>query len=331
VSYIHLVHVSPASPPPPPSTGMPETTVSREDGRLVPRGWLDQAPVTRALLTLNVAVWLVQLVLTSGKSLMHLPIREELAFGASYSLATIGENRWETLVTACFLHDGVLHLAVNMVVLWLAGPTVEKNVGSARMAAMYLAAGVVGNLLSITTTEWVSHSGQVTVGASGAISGVLAAALVLGWRVQGWRGQLTQAMVRWLGFVIVFGVLSRFTGRNIDNAAHMGGALAGGAIAAMWRRGYVYSPRASRVILGICGGVLAGAIAIVGWHDQTDRFASMNLQQRDEETNRALDDGRCRDAHDGLMAVERERNKLAPVSRLREKVEAECGHIGDVP
>ncbi len=318
--------MSPASTPPPRPI---DTASPGDDGRLVPRGWLDHAPVTRALLAVNVAVWLVQLVLTGGKSLMHLPIREELAFGGSYSLATIGENRWETLVTACFLHDGVLHLAFNMLALWLAGPLVEKNVGSARMAPMYLVAGVFGNLASISATEWVSHSGLVTVGASGAISGVLAAALVLGWRVQGWRGPLTQAMVRWLGFVIIFGVLSRFTGRNIDNAAHMGGAVAGGVIAAMWRRGYLYSARATRIILGVCAGVLAGAIGIVGWHDQTDRFAAMNLQQRDDDTNRALDDGRCRDAHDGLLAVERERNKLAPVSRLREKVEAECGHIGD--
>jgi len=214
------------------------------------------------------------------------------------------------------------------VALWLAGPLVEKNVGSARMAPMYLVAGIFGNLLSIGASS-MQRIAQVTVGASGAISGVLAAALVLGWRVQGWRGPLTQAMVRWLGFVVVFGVLSRFSGGHIDNAAHMGGALAGGAIAATWRRGYRYSERATRITLGVCAGVLASSIAIVGWHDQTDHFAAMNLQERDEVTNRALDDGRCRDAHDGLLAVERERNKLAPVSRLREKVEAECGHVGD--
>jgi len=317
--------VSPASSSPPPR---PIYAGSEDDGRLVPRGWLDQAPVTRALLTVNVAVWVVQLVLTAGKSLMHLPIREELAFGGSYSLATIGEGRWETLVTACFLHDGILHLAFNMLALWQAGPIVEKNVGSARMAPMYLVAGIFGNLLSIGAT-WMERIAQVTVGASGAISGVLAAALVLGWRVQGWRGPLTQAMVRWLGFVVVFGVLSRFSGGHIDNAAHMGGALAGGVIAATWRRGFRYSARTTRVILGVCGGVLAGAIGIVGWHDQTDRFAAMTLQERDDVTNRALDDGRCRDAHEGLLAVERERNRLAPVSRLREKVEAECGHVGD--
>jgi rhomboid protease GluP len=317
------VSSSPPSPPRPVYAGPPE-----EDARLVPRGWLDQAPVTRALLAVNVAVWLVQLVLSGGKSLMHLPIHEELAFGGSYSLATIGENRWETLVTACFLHDGILHLAFNMVALWQAGPIVEKNVGSARMAPMYLLAGIVGNLLSIGATT-MERIAQVTVGASGAISGVLAAALVLGWRVQGWRGPLTQAMVRWLGFVIVFGILSRLSGGHIDNAAHMGGAFAGGAIAAMWRRGYRYSEQTTRVILGVCCGVLAVSIGVVGWHDQTDHFAAMTLQERDDATNRALDDGRCREAHDGLLAVERERRRLAPVSRLREKVEAECGHVGD--
>jgi rhomboid protease GluP len=269
-------------------------------------------------------------VLTGGKSLMHLPLREALAFGGSYSLATIGENRWETLVTACFLHDGILHLGFNMLALWAAGPMVEKNVGSARMAPMYLVAGIAGNLISINVSFIERNMLPVpTVGASGAISGVLAAALVLGWRVQGWRGPLTQAMVRWLGFIIVFGILSRFSGSRIDNAAHMGGALAGGAFAAMWRRGYRYTERATRITLGVCGSVLAGSIAIVGWHDQTDRFAAMSLQERDDATNRALDDGRCRDAHEGLLAVERERNKLAPVSRLREKVEAECGHLGD--
>src|ERR1019366_8497640 len=140
------------------------------------------------------------------------------------------------------------------------------------------------------------HSAHVIVGASGAISGVLAAAMVLGWRIQGWRGPLTQAMVRWLGFLIVFGILAKYSGSRIDNFAHMGGALAGGGIAAMWRRGDRYSERATRVILGVCGGVLAGSIAVVGWHDQTDRFAAMNLQERDDDTNRALDDGRCRDA-----------------------------------
>lgn len=292
----------------------------------MPPGWLDQAPVTRALLSLNVALFAVQLVLTSGKSLLHLPPRESLAFGASYSLAIVGENRWETLVTACFLHDGVLHLGLNMVVLWLAGPTVETMVGSARMAPMYLVAGAFGNLVSVATT-WLQRSALFTLGASGAVSGVLAAAFVLGWRTQGWKGQLTQAMFRWLVFLLAFTVLARFAGSHADNAAHFGGALAGGVIAAIWQRGRRYSDRATRAVLGACGGLLLLCIGVVGWRDRTDPFATFTLQDRDELTNRALDDGRCRDAHDGLLAVERLRGKLAPVSQLREKVEIVCGHV----
>jgi rhomboid protease GluP len=292
----------------------------------VPPGWLDQAPVTRALLTLNVAVFVVQLVVTGGKSLMHLPTREALAFGASYSFATIGENRWETLVTACFLHDGLLHLAFNMLALWQAGPLVERNVGAARMAPMYLVAGAVGNVMSIGFA-WFERDPQVSVGASGAISGVLAAAMVLGWRVQGFRGPLTQAMLRWLGFVVVFGILSRFSGSHIDNAAHIGGALAGGLIAALWRRGYRYSEQATRVILGVCTSILIVCIGLVGYRDQTNPFAVMRLPEREAFTNRALDLGRCRDAHDGLQAVERLRMRMAPVANLRGKVELECGHL----
>jgi rhomboid protease GluP len=308
----------PSQPPP-----RPVYTPPADEGRLVPPGWLDQAPVTRALLALDVAVFLVQLVLTGGRSLMHLPTHEALAFGASYSLAVVGEGRWETLVTACFLHDGILHIGFNMLALWQAGPLVERAVGPARMAPMYLIAGVFGNLLSVM----VDRSGHYSLGASGAISGVIGAALVVGWRAQGWRGPLTQAMLRWLGFVIVFGLLANLGGSNIDNAAHMGGALAGGLIALLWRRGYRYSAGAARAILGVCTGLVAASVAVVGWHDRTDRFATMLLQDRFDFTNEALADGRCRDAHDGLLAVERLRRRLAPVTSLRREVEATCGHV----
>jgi rhomboid protease GluP len=301
-----------------------ETGSASGDGSLVPPNWLARAPVTRALLALNVTVFFVQLVITSGKSLMHLPTHEALAFGASDSLATIGENRWETLVTACFLHDGLLHLGFNMLALWQAGPLVERAVGSARMAPMYLVAGAAGNALSIAQA-WIARAGQVTIGASGAISGVLAAALVVGWRVQGWRGPLTQAMARWLGLVLAFGVFANLSGGNIANAAHVGGALAGGAIAATWRRGYRYAERTTRAILAVCTGVLGICIAVVAVHDRMDPFATMGLAERVNFTREALADGRCKDASSGLLAVERLRARMAQVPSLRSVVRAACG------
>ncbi|HEY8039060.1 MAG TPA: rhomboid family intramembrane serine protease [Polyangiaceae bacterium] len=286
--------------------------------------WLGQVPVTRALLALNVGMFVVEVAITH--LFTDIPSDKALELGASYALATVGENRWETLVTACFLHGGVVHLALNMVFLWLAGPVVERAVGSARMAPMYLAAGAFGNVLSVAY-YWYARSGTFGVGASGAISGVLAAALVVGWRLQGWKGPLTQAMVRWLGFMIVLSVASKLAGGSIDNATHLGGALAGAVIAGMWRRGHRYSDRATRAILAACVGVLVACIVIVGVHDRTDPFARMTLLDRFRFTNEALADGRCRDAHDGLRAVERLRERLAPVTSLRNQVEAMCGHV----
>jgi membrane associated rhomboid family serine protease len=300
----------------------PVRTRPEDDGRSGP---LEQAPVTRTLLGLNLAVFAVQLLVTGTRSLTHLPQREALAFGASYSLATVGEHRWETLVTACFLHDGIMHIGFNMLALWQAGPLVERLVGSARMAPMYLVAGAFGFLLSVEY-GFFTHSAGYTVGASGAISGIVAAALVVGWRLQGWAGPLTQAMARWLGFIIAFGLLSQAFGGNIDNAAHLGGAIAGGAIAAMWRRGYRYTERATRAILGSCLAVLVLCIAIVAWRDGTDRFAAMTLQDRAHFTGDALAAGDCRDAYEGLLAVERLRAKMAPVTSLRSQVEMTCGH-----
>jgi rhomboid protease GluP len=288
--------------------------------------WLDEVPVTQTLLTLNVAVFVVQLVLTAGKSLVNLPPSEALAFGASYSLATVGENRWETLVTACFLHDGALNLLINMLLLWGACPLVERTVGSARLAPMYLVAGVAGNLLSVGVT-WLQRTAQITMGASGAIFGVLTAALVLGWRDQGWRSPLTQAMCKWLGFFLAFGVASRLTGGHVDNAAHVGGAVVGAVVAIGWRGARPYSERATRIALGACTAVVVGCIAVVGWRDRTDPYATLILQERDEATKLAVAEGRCRDAHEGLRAVERLRDRLAPVSQLRDRVEGICGHV----
>ena len=317
---------SPTSPPSPPaSPPRPIYTAVEDDGRLVPPGWLDQAPVTRMLLALNVCVFVAEVVVSRSAS--NLPARQMLALGASYSLATVGEGRFETLVTACFLHAGVVHLAFNMIALWQAGPLVERAVGSARMAPMYLVAGAFGNLLSVLY-GWFGGTAGMTVGASGAISGVIAAALVVGWRSGGWRSPLTQAMARWLGFVVLFGVLSNLGGGNIDNAAHVGGGLAGAAIAALWKRGHRYSSAATAGTLAACGGVLIACIAIVAIRDRSDPFASVDLQGRVEFTSDAVSDGRCGDAGDGLAAVERLGARLQGgrmAGQVRQEVEQACG------
>ena len=281
------------------SPGSPDTPPG---ARLVPPQWLAGAPLTQGLIALNVAVFLVQCVLTRG--VMDLPARPALALGASYALATVGEHRWETLVTACFLHGGITHLSFNMIALWQAGPLVERAVGPARMAPLYLVAGALGNAFSVAY-GWFTGDGTFSVGASGAILGLISAAMVLGWRIQGWQGPLTQAMVRWLGLVVVFGLASGFTGGRIDNFAHIGGAVAGVLFAVAWRRGAPRSTEWSAAVVAGCAAVLAGCIAVVSLRDRSDPFATMTVDQRSQFTVTALHAGRCADAMSGLAAVER--------------------------
>jgi rhomboid protease GluP len=277
------------------------------------------------LIALNVAVFAMEATL--ARSLSDLSPRLALELGASYGLATVGEFRWETLVTACFLHAGLMHLVFNMLVLWYAVPLVERVVGSARLAPMYLAAGVFGNALSIAYSLWQRHhTGVFTLGASGAICGVIAAALAYGWRTQGWSGPLTQAMARWLGLVVVVGVLSSWIGSGAGNVAHIGGVLAGAMIGGLWRRDVLHSDKATRAILTGCAAVLVACIAVVAMRDRADPFATLVLGQRSDFTREALADGRCGDALAGLAAVERLRAPMAPVTSLRTAVEETCGH-----
>jgi rhomboid protease GluP len=306
-------------------TPRPSSRARKREGDPAATGWFDEALVTKALLVLNVGMFLAELTRSAGQAIERVSAVDALALGASYPLATLGEARWETLVTACFLHGSLVHIGFNMLALWQVGPLIERAVGAARMAPMYLFAGAFGNLLSVGYTSW-HHGGAFTVGASGAISGVIAAAMVVSLRLQGWRAPLTQALVRWLALIIVFGVLATRSGSGIDNAAHVGGAVAGGAIAAFWRRGTVYSERATAGVLITCTAVLAGCIGIVALHDRTDPFATMTLDARVDATKDALAEGHCRQAYACLLAVERLRT--GRVTSLRNLVEATCGHAG---
>lgn len=314
-----------------------------------PRDWLRGAPITRAIVALNVAVFVAQVALavraarpillpdgtpkllpdgtpqvpTLAELVAKVPHVESLQFGANYALATVHERRIETLVTACFLHAGIMHLGLNMLVLWQGGALVERAVGSARMAPMYLFAGVVSSALS-TVAMYLAGGGS-SVGASGAIMGVLAAALVLGWRVQGWRGPLTQSMVRWLGFNLVFGIVLNSVGGHIDNAAHIGGAIAGGLVAALWRRGVVYGPRSTRLVVGLCGAVVLAAGAAVVARDIVDPFAAMTAEERLTAAHHAVVTSRCKEAFAALRSVERLAANDPDVVGVRALYNMRCG------
>jgi rhomboid protease GluP len=295
---------------------------------LVPKGWLQGAPVSKALIFVNVAVYVTQVALAqSTEAVMRIPTHESMAFGANYAAATLRDYRFETLVTSMFLHAGLVHLAFNMIVLLQAGPLVEYAAGAARMLPLYLLSGIVSALFSaLAPLVSPSHDLETfSVGASGAIMGMLAAAMVLGWRREGWKGQLTQAMVRWLGFNLVFGFLANVGGANIDNAAHIGGALAGGLVALTWKRGAVRDPVVTQRVVGACAALVAFCALVVAIRGAADPYAAQTGDERLRRAAAAIDRHDCRTAHDALASVERIYPEDEQVQAQRKRFNASCG------
>jgi membrane associated rhomboid family serine protease len=134
------------------------------------RGRQSTAYVNYALIAVNVVVFLYELLLNDAQ-LNDFVQR----WGATPADITAG-HAWYTLLTCTFLHGGWLHIGGNMLFLWVFGDNVEDVMGHISFLIFYL---LVGVLASVTQVAISPHSTVVTIGASGAISGVLAAYMVL--------------------------------------------------------------------------------------------------------------------------------------------------------
>ncbi len=197
-----------------------------------------RAPVTLGLLVINSAVFAI--MLAAGAGLWHTSNSVQLAWGANFGPAT-QDGQWWRLLSAMFLHFGVVHLALNMWALWDVGRLVERLYGRPRFLLLYLASGAIGNLLSLA----VQGNQAVSGGASGAIFSLYGALLVFLWRE---RRHVERGEFRWFfAAASAFSLFALFMGQvvpGIDNAAHIGGLLAGallgGVLARPWTPG---SPR----------------------------------------------------------------------------------------
>lgn len=157
------------------------------------------------------------------------------SLGLTPTLFLRGENT-AGLLTHAFLHGGLAHLAGNLYFLWIFGDNVEDRLGRARFAALYLGAAVAGALAHLAGNVW---SDQVMVGASGAISGLMGAYLVLFPKVRVWMVILffrLKLRVGWY-FAIWIGMqlMLIFVETNVAWLAHIGGFAAGVALAFAFR------------------------------------------------------------------------------------------------
>jgi len=177
--------------------------------------------ITVALIVINVLVFVA--MVASGVSFMQPTPRDALSWGADYGPLTSGANQWWRLLTACFVHYGIIHIGLNMYVLYLVGPFIEVVYGRVRYVLIYLFAGLSGSLVSV----WI-HPLSVGAGASGAIFGLYGA--VFGFLLIERRSldpPALKSISRSAGTFILYNVVLGAINGTTDLSAHFGGLIAG--------------------------------------------------------------------------------------------------------
>jgi rhomboid protease GluP len=221
---------SQSTPPPPPR----------------PRRRWASAPATYLLVGINCAVFL--LMVARGVSMWSPTVDQLMHWGADNAGSVLIEGQWWRVVTAMFVHVGILHLATNMWCLWNLGLLAEPLMGSAGVLAVYILTGAAGNLLSTfvnwswSYSDWMKYHDigvfPAGAGASGAVFGIAGALIVL---LKSKRLPIPQYELKRLrksviyfaainliiGFSISIGTDVIGSGLRIDNWAHIGGFSCG--------------------------------------------------------------------------------------------------------
>jgi membrane associated rhomboid family serine protease len=212
------------------------------------------AKVTKALVAINVAVYVAELVTGGGVNGTGSTI---YLHGVLYG-PLVEQGDWWRLLTAAFLHYGPVHLILNMVGLYWFGSLLEERIGAARYLMLYLVSGLAGSAGALL---WSNGFLTPTVGASGAIFGILGAGLVLERQRDYVFGGSAMGVIV-INFVLTFSISS------ISKGGHIGG-LVGGILCALgltrFGRGHAAYGRPG--VLGVATIVLVGvaSIAIAYW------------------------------------------------------------------
>jgi membrane associated rhomboid family serine protease len=216
----------------------------------------DPRITTFVLIGLNVAVWvLVQATgnrtstLLDKLSLLPASALYRASDGSIVQVTGVSDGAWWQIITSVFTHQQVLHIGFNMVALYFLGPMLEQVLGRTRFLALYLVSGIAGSAAIMLFADPHSQS----LGASGAIFGLMGALAVIALKVHG----QVQTILMWIGLNLVF----TFTVGGISWQAHIGGLVTGALLGAVM----VYAPRKNRALVqwSATGAVLAVALGLI--------------------------------------------------------------------
>ncbi len=214
-------------------------------------------PATKALLIVNVAVFIARYVFAQASDQLG-TVRAlfDTIFQPTSPAALSADHCWP-LLTSCFMHLGVWHIATNGISLLVLGGLVERFYGPLRFLGIYLVSGVVGSV----AMAFIQGPG---VGASGAISGLVGVLAIIGLRRRrsgGIAAEIAWATARW---TIIGSILFTLVDTNIGWSAHLAGALTGGLLALILpTQQQVLTGARARLIHALAIALVAGPLLLL--------------------------------------------------------------------
>jgi membrane associated rhomboid family serine protease len=228
-----------------------------------------QAPLTSALLMANVFMFGVTFLALAAQGeagglriLWGMGGEATYRLGMNFPYSIFFQHQWFRLITAMFLHAGLIHIGFNMMSLMQLGPALEELYGSARYLFLYVFTGAFGFLIS-------AFMGHPSLGASGALLGLVGALLAVTTKRGG--AFMRDLRARLISSVVILFMLG-FSGLGLDNTAHFAGLASGFVIGKIFADRQPMNPAENRRALTL--GWLAGLAVVVS-------FVFMILHYRD--------------------------------------------------
>jgi rhomboid protease GluP len=220
----------------------------------------EESPVTRVLLFTNIAMFVVTYLAglaagQSGFSIAFSGSGEALyRLGASWLPPIVLLHEYYRLVTASFLHMGLLHIGMNMMVLMDVGPQAEHEYGSAKFLFLYTFTGICGFALSAVR-------GHFAAGASAALMGIIGLLLAMNMKRGGALAQAQKSrLISWIAMTFMIGF---FPGVRIDNWGHFGGLASGFILGRIIADRQPVTPREKQIAQAL--GWLAGLVLVTSF------------------------------------------------------------------
>ena len=184
---------------------------NQEDSKKVEKVFKPKFPtITYAILAINIIVFVIPLLYGQSETM----VAQFCVHGPS-----VRYGHYYRLFTGMFLHGSILHLIFNSYALYVIGSQIESFLGKFKFLIIYLVGGLMGSLFSITF-----NGNMASIGASGAIFGLMGALVYFGYHYRVYLGNVIKSQIIPL---IVFNLVLGFVMSGVDNSAHIGGLIGG--------------------------------------------------------------------------------------------------------